>query len=339
MGVRLAGLPRRGGSARAGEQQEGAVTERRGQGGGAARVEVELDAGLLERGHQLVRVRVGHAVADADRRVADVQERGADAYDVAGVERSGEAQAELERRVGATFLAAVRRGHAEGREHLLVGRGEAMDVRGHPGLAERVDLRRLQDVTRRVHEPVVAPERGGGRLSLRDRGHLDPPGLGRLPLLRVEGASRPRLPIEQGHPLLERRAHGVVGGVDHLVDEAEAVVLHVRDPAADVQDVTDAELPPVAHEAVHGHTGLAAALQRDRIEPEGVQQPVGGVLEPREVKRDREVIDLVHFPAVHRPPIRLEPAHRVHEGRILHDRARGADAHDEGGQETGLAVL
>src|SRR4029453_6628819 len=86
----------------------------------------------------------------------------------------------------------------------------------------------------------------------------------------------------------------------------------------------------VAHVAVGGEAETAAAARCVEAEAEGIQEPVRGVAEAREVEGDGEVVVMVHLPAIHDATIRLEPAaHSVFSFAALRIRpfqgARGAD--------------
>jgi hypothetical protein len=92
------------------------------------------------------------------------------------------------------------------------------------------------------------------------------------------------------------------------VPQHEPVPLHAEHAAGDVHDVAHAQLALVAHVAVGGQAESAAAARVLEAETERVQEAVHGVAEAREVEGDREVIVVVHLPAIDDAAIRLEPA-------------------------------
>ena len=66
-----------------------------------------------------------------------------------------------------------------------------------------------------------------------------------------------------------------------------------------MQDVADAQLSQIADAALGDDGGAPVAPSASRPEPERVEEPERRVLEPREVVRHGEVVDVVDFPAVH----------------------------------------
>ena len=91
--------------------------------------------------------------------------------------------------------------------------------------------------------------------------------------------------------------------------EPQSLVLQADDAGPDVQDVADAQLSEIPDVTFHGDAGRAASRQGLRIEPDGVQERIPGVFEPREVKGHGEVVDVVDLPPVDRAAVRFEPAH------------------------------
>src|SRR4030095_13716075 len=154
-----------------------------------------------------------------------------------------------------------------------------------------------------------ALDAGGARAPLAGRTvPVDAPRLGGAPLRGGQGPGRATPGVDVTHALLDRRAHLGGLGVEDLVSEHEPVGLDGEHAAGDVHDVAHAQLALIAHVAVGGHAETAAAARVVEAETKRVQEPVRGVAEAREVEGDREVIVVVHLPAIHDAAIRLAPA-------------------------------
>src|SRR4030095_8225072 len=125
-------------------------------------------------------------------------------------------------------------------------------------------------------------------------------------------------------------------GVEDLVPQDEPVPLYAERAAGDVHDVAHAQLALVAHVAVGGQAESAAASRVLEAETERVQETVRGVAEAREVEGDREVIVVVHLPAIDDAATRLGPAARG--GPSLKNRFPGNDSlHESGTLRAGVS--
>src|SRR4029453_8515464 len=86
----------------------------------------------------------------------------------------------------------------------------------------------------------------------------------------------------------------------------DGAIVPPDDPATDVQDIGDPQLLQVADTAFRRQP-RADAGGPGSLQLEGSQHRRRRVLEALEGVRHREVIDIVDLPAVHRPPVRLDP--------------------------------
>ena len=133
---------------------------------------------------------------------------------------------------------------------------------------------------------------------------------------------RPAPDLDQRRPLRDGRAQRPIAGVEDLMAEDEGVGADVDHPAPDVQDVADPQFPEIAHVAVQRDAGASGAGQRPGIEADGLQDSERRVLEPLEVVRHREVVDVVDLPPVNGPAVGLEPAHEVQASHGFRPRAK-----------------
>src|SRR6185369_6346594 len=76
----------------------------------------------------------------------------------------------------------------------------------------------------------------------------------------------------------------------------------------DRQEIADTQLPQIPDAAL-GDDGGATGAERVGPEPERLEERQRRVLEPGEVVRHGEMIDIVHFPTVDGAAIRLGPGH------------------------------
>ena len=160
-------------------------------------------------------------------------------------------------------------------------------------------------VSRKPSAVVVVDVRLGRRSSRpfdQERG-------GRLSLRLREGHRHAAPDLNNGHALSDGRAQRPVSGVEDLMAEEEAIAVDCHHTATDVQDVAHPELSEIAHVAIERHARSPRPGERAGIEAERVEQARRRVLESLEVVRDREVIDVVDFPAMHGPAVGLDPAH------------------------------
>ena len=90
--------------------------------------------------------------------------------------------------------------------------------------------------------------------------------------------------------------------------EHERGRLDADDATLDVQDVADAQLARVPRVAVDGHAGAALVRRVVRAEPDRLERAQPRVGDAGEVVGDREVVVVVHLPAVDGAAVGLEPA-------------------------------